>query len=151
MKRYLLFAAVGLLAFSISGCAGLSGSAGVPGSSSNSGGGLNDLVTFTKADLDKAESNSVAACNANPASSLCVVIPCPPALEKWIDATAGAAGQLQVSGLFSGLTAGQAVVDGVQQGVPNDVYVGCGPAYMKFKVDLLKLLGKATPLGLIGG
>lgn len=140
MLKSILIAGALVGAFALSGCGVLSGDGGTSGSGSAATNSLGDLVTFTKADLDAAESNAIATNNT-------VVIPCPPALEKWIDATAGAAGQLQVKGLFSGAVAGEAVVNGVQAGIPDYVYTACGPAYMKLHADLYKFIGKSALIG----
>lgn len=144
MKTHFALAAVFAVGLVLPGCSLLGGSGGTSAQP------LNDVVTFTKADLDAAETNAVQLCNADATAPACIVVPCPPAIEKWVDATAGQVGQLQVKGLFSGAVAGEAVVNGVQQGIPNYVFTACGPAYMKLHADLYKLIGKSALLG-IGG
>lgn len=142
VKSLLLLFSAATVAVALAGCGTTGGtSTGDPGS------GLDQVVNFTKADLEAAESNAVNICNANPQASACIVVPCPPAIEKWIDSTVGGVGSLQVKGLFSGAVAGQAVVNGVQAGVPDYVFTACGPAYMKFHADIYNLLGKAALIG----
>lgn len=117
MLKYKNFVLVAALAgVALTACA----SAGGP----SPGAGLADLATFTKADLAAAENNAVVSNDA-------VAKPCYPALSKWIDDVGGQAGQIQVAGLFSGVEAGHAIVNGVDQGVPDYIYVACGPLYMR--------------------
>ncbi len=141
MKMKALLIAGALLAVTgLGGCSLFASGAGPNDTPAASGDPLGGFVSFTKADLEAAEANAIATNNT-------VMIPCPPALEKWLDSTVGQAGQLQVKGLFSGAVAGEAVVNNVQAGVPDYVYSACGPAYMKFHAQIYKLIGKAAILG----
>lgn len=128
MKLILIGAAAMLAAVTLSGCGTTTGGSS-PGGAPTVANDVNDLVTFTKADLDAAEANAVATNDT-------VAAPCYPALEQWIGSVAGTAGQLQVKGLFSGAEAGRAVVNGVDQGIPDYVYKGCGPLYLRVHAEV---------------
>ena len=130
--RHKLLAVFGLAAvLGLAGC-GTTPTSSSPATSSptaSPGGGLNDLVSFTKADLEAAEHTAVATNDK-------VAQPCFPALETWLDSVGGTAGEIQVKGLFSGAEAGRAVVNGIDAGIPDTIYEACGPLYMRVQAEI---------------
>lgn len=133
MKSILLMlGALTASSLALAGC-----QSGAPAQIGGSGSTLSDVVTFTVADLDNAEATAKA-------NNDTLAIPCYPALKQWVESIPGAGSAMTVSGLASGFEAGRVTVNGVAAGVPDYVYTGCGPLYMKVHGQLLALIGGAV-------
>lgn len=129
MKNVIRLAALLMVGISLSGC----GALGLGGTQ------VSDAVAFTDTDLDNAETLAVANHDD-------IAAPCYPALKAFVHTLPGVGQQVTISGVASGFEAGRLVVNGVSAGIPNSLYIACGPLYAQTHGQLLKGLGSAALL-----
>lgn len=133
MKHLFLAAALSL---SLGACTSLTG-----GGTTSAPDDLQQLATFTVADLQAADADAVA--NHDDIAHACY-----PALEEFIQSLPSSNASTTVVGAFGAFQRARDLRNVAVGGVPTYLTLGCGPLYAQVHGDILTFLAAVAPVGI---